>query len=247
MMPDANLRAYINIYNLVGACGALVFFLIYAREAFALHVQKIGFFLLIVYVLLNILIDKFWASAILYPLFLIYNDYIVTQGNVEKRQYLYRLFLIFSALPFFFLESHFEEFFQARVMLLSAILLFYVFATKSVVALQIQSTAQYIFFNYTFYYVPLLLIANIPFAPTELKLWYIFAQGGLVVYLKYLDFAVRQNHTVPSFLNRLILLAAVTAPFLPAFFFFSASALLVYYVGLSGLVYSKRFITIATH
>ena len=29
MMPDANLRAYINIYNMVGACGALLFFLIY--------------------------------------------------------------------------------------------------------------------------------------------------------------------------------------------------------------------------
>ena len=246
MMPDANLRAYINIYNMVGACGALLFFLIYAKESFALHVQKIGVFLLIAYVLLNILIDEFWASAILYPLFLIYNDYIVTQGNVEKRQSLYRLFLIFSALPFFFFESHFEELFQARVMLLAGILLFYVVATKSVVALKIQSTAQYVFFNYTFYYVPLLLIANMPFAPTALKLWYIFAQGGLVVYLKYLDFAARQNHTVPRYLNHLILLAAVTAPLLPAFFFFSASALVVYYVGLSGLVYSKRFIKMAT-
>jgi hypothetical protein len=170
----------------------------------------------------------------------------VTQGNVEKRQSLYRLFLIFSALPFFFFESHFEEIFQARVMLLAGILLFYVVATKSVVALKIQSTAQYVFFNYTFYYVPLLLIANMPFAPTALKLWYIFAQGGLVVYLKYLDFAARQNHTVPRYLNHLILLAAVTAPLLPAFFFFSASALVVYYVGLSGLVYSKRFIKMAT-
>lgn len=245
MMPDANLRAYINIYNMVGACGALLFFLIYAKESFALHVQKIGVFLLIAYVLLNILIDEFWASAILYPLFLIYNDYIVTQGNVAKRQSLYRLFLIFSALPFFFFESHFEELFQARVMLIAGILLFYVVATKSVVALQIQSTAQYVFFNYTFYYVPLLLIANMPFAPTALKLWYIFTQGGLVVYLKYLDFAARQNHTVPRYLNHLILLAAVTAPLLPAFFFFSASALVVYYVGLSGLVYSKRFIKMA--
>jgi hypothetical protein len=66
-----------------------------------------------------------------------------------------------------------------------------------------------------------------------------------VVYLKYLDFAARQHHTIPWYLYHLILLAAVTAPLLPAFLFFSASALAVYYAGLSGLVYSKRFIKIA--
>jgi len=68
-----------------------------------------------------------------------------------------------------------------------------------------------------------------------------------VVYLKYLDFAVRSNHTVPSYLNILILLAAVIAPLLPSVVFSSTCALFVYYIGLSGLVYSKRFIKIAIH
>jgi hypothetical protein len=247
MMPDDKLRDYINIYNMVGAFGALAFFLIYAREAFAWHVRKVGFFLLFVYGVLNILMDSFWASAVLYPLFLICNDYIVTQSSVARRQYPYRLFLILSALPFFFFESHFEALFQVRVLFLSLILLFYVLETKSVETLKVQSTFKYIFFNYTFYYVPLLVIANMPFTPTALKAWYIFAQGGLVVYLKYLDFAVRSNHTVPSHLNFLILLAAVIAPLLPSVVFSSTGALFVYYIGLSGLVYSKRFINIAIH
>ena len=247
MMPDDKLRDYINIYNMVGAFGALAFFLIYAREAFAWHVRKVGFFLLFVYGVLNILMDSFWASAVLYPLFLICNDYIVTQSSVARRQYPYRLFLILSALPFFFFESHFEALFQVRVLFLSLILLFYVLETKSVETLKVQSTFKYIFFNYTFYYVPLLVIANMPFTPTALKAWYIFAQGGLVVYLKYLDFAVRSNHTGPSHLNILILLAAVIAPLLPSVVFSSTGALFVYYIGLSGLVYSKRFIKIAIH
>jgi len=247
MMPDDKLRDYINIYNMVGAFGALAFFLIYAQQAFAWHVRKVGFFLLFVYGVLNILMDGFWASAVLYPLFLICNDYIVTQSSVARRQYPYRLFLILSALPFFFFESHFEVLFQVRVLFLSLILLFYVLETKSVETLKVQSTFKYIFFNYTFYYVPLLVIANMPFTPTALKAWYIFAQGGLVVYLKYLDFAVRSNHTVPSYLNILILLAAVIAPLLPSVVFSSTCALFVYYIGLSGLVYSKRFIKIAIH
>ena len=192
------------------------------------------------------LLKDFWASAVLYPLFLIYIDYIVTQSSFTKNQYLYRLFLILSALPFFFFQNYFEALFQARVAFLSAILLFYVLQTQSVDTLKIQATFKYIFFNYTFYYFPLLVIANIEFTPTALKFWYIFAQGGLVIYLKYLDFALRKNHNIPENLNLLILLAALTAPLVPNFLFFSTFALVVYYVGLIGLVFSQRYIKIAT-
>lgn len=246
MMPNENLRAYINIYNIVGGCGALAFFVIYSREAFTQHIRKIGVGLMVVQVLAHITLDGFWASVAVYPLLLIYNDYIVTQSNLVKGRYLYRLFLIFSLLPFLFLQNQFEILFQARVILLSGVLFYYTLSTKEVAALQVQSPWKYIFFNYTFYYAPLILIANISLTASALKVWYIFSQGGLVLYLKYLDFALRKNHTVSRHLNSFTLLAAVGAPILPVCLFPSVTGLVTYAVGLLGLVYSKRYIKIKT-
>jgi len=246
MMPDENLRAYINIYTIVGGCGALAFFLIYSQEALASHVRKIGVGLMAVYALAHIPLNGFWASAAVYPLLLIYNDYIVTQGSLIKGKYLYRLFLIFSVLPFLFLQNQFELLFQARVVLLVCILFYYTLQSRDAATLQVHSTWKYIFFNYTFYYAPLLLIANISLPPSALKVWYIFSQGGLVVYLKYLDFAIRKNHTVSRHLNCFILLAAVGAPILPVCLYPSATGLIAYFVGLLGLVFSKRYLKIKT-
>lgn len=245
-MPDENLRAYINIYTILGGCGALAFFLIYTRKGLTSHIRKAGAGLLVIYALSHISLDGFWASAVFYPLFLIFNDYIVTQSSITKGRHLYRIFLILSVLPFLFFQSQFEALFQGRVILLAVVLFFYTLQTKEVTALQVQSTWKYIFFNYSFYYIPLLLIANIPLTSTALKTWYIFAQGGLVVYLKYLDFALRKNHTVSHHLSSLILLAAAGAPILPVCLFPSATGLIAYFIGLSGLVYSKRYIKITT-
>lgn len=244
MMPDGNLRPYINIYTIVGGCGALAFFLMYSRQAATPHIRKIGFGLLAIYAIAHIPLNGFWASASIYPLFLTYNDYMVTQSSIARGRYLYRLFLILSALPFLFIQDQFEILFQARVISLATILLFYTVQTSHLTALQVYSTWKYIFFNYTFYYAPLLLIANIALPPAALKAWYIFAQGGLVVYLKYLDFALRKNHTVSRHMNSLILLSAVGAPILPVCLFPSATGLIAYFTGLLGLVYSKRYIKI---
>lgn len=242
MMPDGNLRPYINIYTIVGGCGALAFFLIYSRKAATPHIKKIGLGLLAIYAIAYIPLNGFWASVAIYPLFLIYNDYIVTQSNVNRGRNLYRIYLILSTLPFLFINDQFEILFQVRVISLAIILLFYIFHTSHLTTLQVHSTWKYIFFNYTFYYAPLLLIANMALHPTALKAWYIFAQGGLVVYLKYLDFALRKNHTVSIRMYRLILLAAVGAPILPAFIFPSTTGLIAYIIGLLGLIYSKRYI-----
>ena len=246
MMPDENLRHYINIYTIVGGCGALAFFLMYSREAATPHIRKIGFGLLVIYAIAHIPLNGFWASAAIYPLFLIYNDYIVTQSSITRGRYLYRLFLILSALPFLIFHDQIEILFQARVILLAAILFFYTVHTSHVTSLQVHSTWKYIFFNYTFYYAPLLLLANIALEPAGLKAWYIFAQGGLVVYLKYLDFALRKNHRVSRHLESFILIAAAGAPILPAFLFPSTAAFIVYFTALLGLVYSKRYIRIST-
>lgn len=246
MMPDENLRAYINIYTIVGGCGALAFFLIYSHETLALHVRKIGFGIMVIYVLANIPLDGFLASSIVYPLMLIYNDYIVTQGGLNKGRNVYRIFLVLSTLPFVLLQNQFEILFQARVLILICILLYYTLNSGLVTPLQVHSTWKYIFFNYTFYYAPLLLIANLPLTSSGLKAWYIFSQGGLVAYLKYLDFALRKNHTVSRHLNSFILLAAVGAPIMPIYLFPSATGLIAYFSGLLGLVYSKRYLKIRT-
>jgi hypothetical protein len=124
------------------------------------------------------------------------------------------------------------------------ILIFYIVKTKEVTTLRVRATWKYIFFNYTFYYAPLLLIANMSLTPPALKVWYIFSQGGLVIYLKYLDFAIRKNHTVSRHIGRLILFAAACAPILPVFSFPSATGLIAYFIGLLGLVYSKRYLNI---
>lgn len=242
MMPDGNLQAYINTYTITGGCGALAFFLIYSREATTPHIRKIGFGLLTIYIILHTSLNGFWAAVSIYPLFLIYNDYIVTQSNINRGRYLYRIYLILSVLPFLLIEDQFEILFQARVISLAIILLFYTVQTSHLTILQVRSTWKYIFFNYTFYYIPLLLIANIAMPPSALKVWYIFAQGGLALYLKYLDFALRKNHTVSRRVNSLILLSAAGAPILPASLFPSATGLIVYFVGLLGLIYSKRYI-----
>lgn len=245
-MPDGSLRSYINIYTSVGGCGALVFFLMYSREAATLHIRKTGFGLLAFYGAAHIPLDGFWASASAYPLLLIYSDYIVTQSSLARGKLLYRIFLILSALPFLFFQDQFNILFQARVLLLAGISLFYTIFVNHVAPLRVHSTWKYVFFNYTFYYVPLLLIANIPLNPVALKGWYIFSQGGLVVYLKYLDFALRKNHTTPRHLSNLILLASISAPILPTVFFPSTIGLIVYFIGLFGLVYSKRYTEITS-
>lgn len=245
-MPESNLHLYINIYTIVGGCGALVFFLIYSHAKFALHIKKIGFGLLALYVVGNLLFDRFWVSVFIYPLIIIYNDYIVTQSEILRGRNIYRLIIILSAFPFVFFQNQFEIIFQMRVLLLAVILFFYAIKIDDVTVLQVESTWKYIFFNYTFYYLPLLLIANISLLPSALKTWYIFAQGGLVVYLKYLDYALRKNHVVSHRLNFLILLFAVGAPILPVCLFPSIIGLIAYFIGLAGLIYSKRYIKFST-
>jgi hypothetical protein len=242
IIPDEKLLGYINLYTIVGGCSALTFFLIYSSKPSANTVRKIGFGLILIYVFSVNFWSSFWVSAVLYPAFLIYIDYIITQSNLSKWLNLYRVAFIFSTIPILLTPERFEIIFEARVALMAAFLLFCAIKTKSLAALDINSKWSYILFNYSFYYGPLLLISNIALTPDGLRVWYIFSQGGLVVYLKYLDFALRKNHTISRKINFLILLPIVGAPIVPLYFFPSITGLAMYYLGLLGLVYSKRYI-----
>lgn len=246
MMPDKSIRIYINAYTIVGGCGALFFFLLYSRRDAVLWVKKIGYFLLLVFVLACFVVDKFWVSVAFYPLFLIYNDYLVTQSDLTKYGVFYRLFLILSAIPFLFFQESFELLFQLRIVLLAIVLAFYAVHSRDIAPLHVRSTWKYVFFNYTFYYAPLLLIANITMTPDELRVWYVFSQGGLVVYLKYLDFALRKGSVVSNRMGEFVLAAALAALVVPIAYCPSGTAVALYLVGLLGLIYSKRYINIAT-
>ena len=243
-MPNESIRIYINIYTIVGGLGALFFFLIYAKKAATAKIKIAGYGLLLIYTFASIPLNGFWASALVYPLLLIFNDYIVSQSNISSGSRSYRYFLIISALPFLIFQNQFELLFQIRVIGLAAILFYYTINTSYVESLEVKSTWKYIIFNYSFYYIPLLLIANIPYSPSAMKAWYIFVQGGLVVYLKFLDYALRKNHAVSPNLNNLILLASVGAPILPTVLFPSGLGLVIYFTGLLGLIYSKRYISL---
>lgn len=242
MMPDTHLLAYINIYTIIGGVTALTFLLIYSLKPIAVAVKMIGISLALSYLILIFFIDGFWISVIIYPVFLVYNDYIVTQSNITSARNFYRIFLVISVAPFLLYEDHFEFLFELRVILLTFIVIYYAINTENLTALKIDSTGKYVFVNYISYYIPLLIIANVQMEANELKLWYVFSQAGLVLYLRYLDFSSRNGYFVSSLLEKFVLTSAIFAPILPSIIFPSAVGLIAFYLGLLGLIYSKRYI-----
>lgn len=228
-MPDENIRNYINIYNIVGGCSALVFFLLFSNKKFRLHIKSLGYLLIAAIALSYLWVDGFWGAVVIYPVVLVFNDYLATQGGLDKWRNIYRVFLILSVLPFFIFREQFELIFQIRVLLLYVVLLIYTCCIQDVSILKVNSTWKYVLFNYSFYYLPLLIIANLQLSPVALKTWYVFAQGGLVAYLKYLDFALRKSHKVSPHLDRLILFCAMGAPLLPGVWFPCAAGFITYF------------------
>ncbi len=241
-IPNDYTKEYINIYTLVGGVAALTFFLIYASTTSIKLLKLLGYSLLFILVILNLFLSSFWAAAAVYPALLVYTDYISSQSDLVKYNRAYRIFLIASALPLAVFQNHFLLLFSIRTSLIGIILALYLLNTKAVTKLEVRSTWKYIFFNYSFYYVPLLLIANLPIQESHIKLWYIFSQGGFIVYLKYLDFCLRRDRTSFKALHKIILAASIIAPAVPSALHPSATGIAIYFIGLSGLIYSKRYI-----
>jgi hypothetical protein len=243
-MPNDYLHRYLNGYIIMSACASIILFLVYTRHSLADHIRKAAFSIVVLYALAHIPLSLFWAAAFIYPLLIIFNDYIATQGNHNQGQNWYRIFLVISSLPILFFQEYFEILFEVRTFSLAVILMHYTLKTKSVTLLPVRSTWKYLLLQFIFYNGPLLLIANLPLAPIAAKLWYVFAQGGLIVYLKTLDFSLRQNNAVSYQINLLVILSAFGAPFLPALLFPNVFALAAYFLGLAGLIYSTKYVSL---
>ena len=243
-IPSEFLQLYVNIYTLIGGVSAFCFFVLYASYLTIYRVKFIGYSLFLFFLFAVSISDLLLATILFYPAVLIFNDYISTQNDNGEGKLAYRLFLILTALPFLVLDESFEIIFVLRFLLIMGILLLYAWFTKVIVPISVKSTPKYLFFNYTFYYVPLLVIANLNSTNNSLRLWYIFCQAGLVVYLKYLDYSLRHDHFVPVPLKNLIYISVFTIPLAPFLFYQDLIRLFVYYVGIFGLIYSGRFVTI---
>ena len=241
-MPGEYIHQYTIIYTVIGGVGAFLFFLIYTNTKALSMIKAIGVFLLAICGCIFLSVESFFAAMLIYPVLLIFNDYISSQGFSLNLVRKYRLLLILSVIPFLMMHDSFQIFFLGRVFILLAAMLFFVVLVGSVDAIPITSTPKYMFFNYTFYYVPIFLISNVVQSPQALKVWYIFAQGGLVLYLKYLDFSMRKNHSISGRIEKFILGACLFSPFIPMWFFQNFFAFSLYYIGLFGLFHSRNYV-----
>lgn len=241
-IPIEIFKSYINLYTIVGCLGSLAFFILYTKYLSIDKVKKTGYLLIFLYCFLYNVYDLFWASIIIYPLLLLFNDYIFTQCNLKKTNLIYRTFLIISALPFILYSENFRYLFESRVLIMAIILLAINYRITEASELNVKSTWQFIFFNYTFYYAPLLIIGFIMPSTNGMKYWYVFTQTGLVIYLKYLDYCTRKNRVAYRSVENLILVCACGSPVLPYYFFPNNIAIFTFYAGLLGLIYSKKFL-----
>lgn len=240
-------QVYINLYTICGAGSALYFLILYSRRNALIAIKFSGASIFLVYTGLIAFNASFYFIVALYPIVLIFNDYIATQNKDATGNTLYRWTLIISALPFIFFKEYFETLFYARVAILICILAAYIYTTSTVTPLPIRSTWKYILFNYVSYYSPLLITTNTVQTVDGMKAWYIFTQAGLVLYLKLLDFKLRNGHNVPKHLSNTILVSSTLLPFVPMMINFNWYGFVTYYCGLLGLIYSSRFINENEH
>ena len=241
-IPEELTKTYLNTYNLLSAIFALSLFLVFCRHASIRAIRRFGFALLALFAIAHFFLSPFWATIIAYPGLLIFNDYASTQTNKGKWQQFYRLYLICSALPLLIPHSPetFSILFQIRAYGLAVICLAFLALAQDAIALAVRSTWSFIVVNYSSYYGALLLLSNTTTDAHALKVWYICCQGGLVLYLKLIDYNLRHQSETTGTVTYAVLLVAVAAP-IPAYLLFpSPIAVIVYFFGLGGLVYSRR-------
>lgn len=184
----------------------------------------------------------YYASLIFYPGILIYSDLAATQSLTTKKVNAYRFFLILTALHFFIYPEYFQTNIVIRVALLFVISLILSFFAKEMHKIQVKSPWKFMAGNYIFYNGILLMITYSGLEGNDLRYWFLSAQAGLVFILKYLDFSLRKSYDVNKSIRDMVYFVSLCAPLPILLFSPHLYVLILYYIGMVGLIFTSRYI-----
>ena len=188
--------------------------------------------------------DSVWLVGLVYPLALLLVDYAISQGSASSVHIRYRLIGVFTAVTLVVTPSLIEGI-EFRAFVLVVVALFLLLRTNGLKKLQINKTIPFLATIYLCYSGVLFLLPRLDLAPDVLKIWYLCAQGGLVLQLKILDFEARGTATISSLISKSFVLAAGFVLVAVQFIYPSWQAFGLTALGMVGLYVSRRVYLVA--
>lgn len=240
--PERYLQGYIGSYTLFSVFFSLLFFIFFRRHANRITSIFAIILLLCVFCVTALVHGPYYASLIFYPGILIFSDLAATQSLTTKKVNAYRFFLILTTLHFFIFPENFQINLIIRVLLLFIISLVLVVTANEMHKIHVKSPWKFMAGNYIFYNGILLIITYSGLKGNDLRYWFLSAQIGLVFILKYLDFSLRKSYDVSDSLKFMVYFVSLCAPLPVLLFLPNIYVLVVYYIGMVGLIFTSRYI-----
>lgn len=241
--PRNDLRNYLLIYNSAGVVFSIVLFLYFSNIASVRRSIWVSLAGVVLFLAVAAIGGWYVACLVMYPGFLIATDYLVTQSYGIRVVQTYRIFMVLSAAPFLLLPDQFSINLLGRVIILAGLMLVLSIRAKESHLLAIRSPVRYLIGNYTFYNGTLATLAVVVQAPEALRWWYLSIQTGLVLILKVLDYSLRRAHSPEQATSRLVMVCASCVPLVPMVLYPNFLALCLFYLGLTGLIITGRYIS----
>lgn len=221
---------------------ANVFFSLAFTIFFSTKIIKYAYVFIIVsfiFLVALVFLEGNYVWAIL-PFSILLGDYLCTQAAEGRISYFFRLVLIFTALPFVYPDGNFSLLIVIRIVAILTFGFWLMFKNRKPKRLNISFPVKWIATTYVFYSGTLLLLPYLLTDDTELKYWFIITQVGLGIVLKKLDFEVRSVSENIRKVGLLIYIGACALPLLLSIYYFSAIAVIMYYLSFAALAYLGR-------
>lgn len=240
--PEKYLKGYLGSYTLFSVFFSLLFFIFFRRYANRTTSILAITLLLCVFCVTALVSGPYYASLLFYPGILIFSDLAATQSLTTKRVNAYRFFLILTALHFFIYPENFQSNLIIRVLLLFIISLVLAIFASEMHKIHVKSPWKFMAGNYIFYNGILLMITYSGLKGNDLRYWFLSGQTGLVFILKYLDFSLRKSYDVSNYLKGMVYFFSLCAPLPVLIFLPNIYVLVIYYIGMVGLIFTSRYI-----
>ncbi len=240
--PEQYLKVYLGSYNLFSVFFSLLFFIFFRRYVSRITSIFAIISMLFVFCGTALVYGPYYASLIFYPGILIFSDLAATQSLTANRVNFYRFFLILTTLHFFIYPENFQYNLVIRVLLLFISSLALAITANEMHKIHVKSPWKFMAGNYVFYNGILFLITYSGINGNDLRYWFLSGQAGLVLILKYMDFSLRKSYGANNYLKSMVYFISACAP-LPVFIFSpNTYVIVIYYIGVVGLIFTSRFI-----
>jgi hypothetical protein len=200
-MPQEISRDYLQVYSISSAIFGFFLVFSFSNEIILLNLRKyLPHFLFLAFILT--IFANYKITWIMYPFFLLFSDYLTSQGHSKSLTTQYRAMMIISAVPFLLYPDIFNTLLKLRILICIFFSASSVYLTRNFKRLNINKIYLTLLISNLGYFGTLFCLTffvDVVF----LKLWYVGTQVALLLILKRFDYSIR-NDILPSNTSDLI-------------------------------------------